>query len=177
MPVVLAVLLIGCWTLEGGIQSRVAADAREILGYRLTLAHVRSVAAAIHAMDQVPDRGPEAPRDDVAVFAVLAMSLPYNRPYTDESVTDVVRSIVSGMPDLAKAIAKADISPRDYVLAQITLLLTYPIATQQRAGRRTAVPVDVSSENVAFVTKHWVEVDRLIADLNSRVAAARRGQP
>ena len=171
------VLLIVLLTAGVANQAPVAADAREILEHRLTAEHIRGVAAVIKAMDGLPDRGPEMPRDDVTVFTVLAMSLPYSNPYTDQDVTDMVQSIGSGMPALSSAISKAGISQRDYVLTQIVLLLTYPVAVQQRAGKRTERPFYVSAENAVFLAANWSAIDQLVTDLTLRVAAARRDRP
>ena len=171
------VLLIALLSAAAASQGPVSANAKDILGHRLTADHIRGVAAVIRTMDGVPDRGPEMPREDVTVFTVLAMSLPYNRPYTDQDVADMVQSIDSGMPALSSAISKAGVTQRDYVLTQITLLVTYPVAVQRRAGKRTERPSHVSPENLAFLEANWSAVDELMADMNARVAAARRDRP
>jgi hypothetical protein len=151
-------------------RSRVAASAADIRGFRLTRDHLRKVTEVTRAMDRVPSRGPEAPRSDAAMFTVLSMALSYNEPYTERTVPETVRTIQGGHPELAAAVQQAGLTLPDYVLAQITLLLTYPVVAAERHGRPIATPDDVSAANLAFVRAHWAEVEQAMAILMNAVA-------
>jgi hypothetical protein len=122
-------------------------------------------------MEQVSGDAPDAPRSDVAMFTVLSMSLSFNEPFTDRTVPDAVRIIQSGHPKLAAAIQAAGLTPSDYVLTQITLLLVYPVVAGERRGNRSAAMGDVSAVNLAFARANWDAVDRTMRVLTD--AAAR----
>ena len=150
---------------------RVAEDAREIRGFRLnekSLSGLRQV-AKILARAYTPQ--PERPRADGAMFAVLSMSLSFGEPYRDATVTNTVRVIETGHADLNAAIAAAGLTPREYVLAQITLLLTVPVVASERAGGKL-VSTDVAPPNLEFVRTHWADAESIVEDL-----AAASGRP
>ncbi len=151
-----------------------APDAREIRGYRLTAANVAKVDQVTSILDRLPPGPSEAPRSDVAMAVVLAMSFAYNEPFRDRQVDEMVGNIEGGHPELAAAIQTAGLSTRDYVLTHMALLLAYPVVAQKRQGVSKAPPGDVSADNLAFVESHWGEVDRAMTHLMDRVAEARR---
>ena len=169
---VFAVVLVGASALAQQ-RLRVAEDAREIRAFRLSeksLSGLRQVAKTL-AREYTPQ--PERPRADGAMFAVLSLSLSFGEPYRDATVTHTVRVIESGHADLNAAIAAAGLTPREYVLTQITLLLTVPVVASEQAGGKP-VTSDVAPANLEFVRAHWTEVESIVEDLG---AASGRPKP
>jgi hypothetical protein len=152
---------------------RVDPNARQILDYRLTLDRVQRVEAVMRVMDGTPDRGPEAPRADVAMIAVLTMAWAFGDPWRDTTADETVRTLDRGHAELTSALQGAGLSTRDYVLTTMSLLLAHTAATARRQGQATPV-VDVAPQNVAWVEANWSFVDRLMRDLQQRMDAARR---
>ncbi len=151
---------------------RVAPDAQTVRAFRLAESHLvglRRVAGTL-ARGHVPS--PERPRADAAVFVVLSMSLAYNEPFRDRTVSDMVRTIETGHADLHAAIRDAGLTSADYVLTQITLLLAYPAVAGGQAARPMAAATDVAAENIAFVRRHGAEVEAILSEL-----AAAAGRP
>jgi hypothetical protein len=169
--IALAALLITMAT-PCAAQNRVDPTARQILDYRLTLDNVRRVDSVMRAMDRVPDRGPEAPRADVAMMTVLAMGWAYNEPWRDSTMLDAVRTTEQGHIDLAQAIRGAGLATRDYVLTLMNLMLAHPVVAARRQGRTVATR-DVSGENISWVDANWAEADRLMREFGQRIASAR----
>ena len=174
----LLALFIALGVRESAAQARPRVDpgAREILTYRLTNDALRRADAVMRAMDRVPSRGPEAPRADVAMITVLNMAFAYNEPWRDATVDENVRITDSSHPELAAAIRNAGMTPRDYVLTHMNLLLAYPVAALRRQGRAVNVS-DVALDNVSWVDANWADVDRFMSELRQRMAAARGGRP
>lgn len=170
--IALAAVLIVVLATPCAAQNRVDPSARQILTYRLTLDNVRRVDMVMRAMDRVPDRGPEAPRADVAMMTVLAMGWAYNEPWRDATMQDAVRTTDQGHIDLAQAIRAAGLSTRDYVLTLMNLMLAHPVVAVRRQGRTVATR-DVAAENVTWVDANWAEADRLMRELGQRIASAR----
>jgi hypothetical protein len=168
----LAALLIVALATPCAAQNRVDPSARQILNYRLTLDNVRRVDMVMRAMDRVPDRGPEAPRADVALMTVLAMNWAYKEPWRDATMQDAVRTTDQGHIDLAQAIRAAGLSTRDYVLTLMNLMLAHPVVAVRRQGRTVATR-DVAAENVTWVEANWAETDRRMRELGQRTASAR----
>ncbi len=56
----------------------------------------------------------------------------------------------------------------------MTLLLTSPVVASDKAGRAAVPSTDTAAENVAFVRRHWAEVESILKELG---AAAGQPQP
>jgi hypothetical protein len=156
---------------------RVDPNAREILAYRLTLDAFRRFTRVTADMDTRPaPQFPGAVRADTSLFVVLAMAFAYNTPWRDNDVAHHAASIDGGQPDLAAAIRHAGLTTREYVLIQMTLLLSHPIVTRRHRGIVDAPPADVAVENVDFVAANWAEVDAYMTAVHQRIAR-ERGRP
>ena len=169
--VVLAILLPSPSANAASQRARVASSATDIRSFRLTEEHLRTLVLVTQAMDRIPPRGPEAPRSDVAMFTILSMSLSFNEPFTERTVPEAVRTIQRGHPELATAVQTAGLTLTDYVLTQITLLLTYPVIAAERRGGPAAPADDVSPANLAFVRANWNATEKALQVLTE--AAAR----
>lgn len=154
-------------------RARVTSSAGDIRNFRLTEEHLRTLALVTQAMGRLPDRGPEAPRSDVAMFTVLSMSLSFNEPFTERTVPEAVRTIQNGHPELASAVQAAGLTVSDYVLTQITLLLAYPVLAAERQGRSLATG-DVSPANLAFVRGNWNAAEKAFQGLADAAARSAR---
>jgi tetratricopeptide (TPR) repeat protein len=152
-------------------RARVGAMATDIRSFRLNEEHLRKLTLVTQAMERLPQRGPEAPRSDVALFTILSMSLSFNEPLTEQTVPGAVRMIQGGHPELATAIKAADLSFTDYVLTQITLLLAYPVIAAERQGRSAGVTDDVSPANLAFVRANWSRIEKALKALADAAVA------
>jgi hypothetical protein len=159
--------------LAGGEQAaRLAEDAVQIRAFRLSDAHLPKVRQVAQTLARGFTPHPERPRADAAMFVVLSMTLAFNEPFRDRTVTETVRLIESGHLDLYAAIRGAGLTTSEYVLTQITLLLTVPVVAHEKAGRAVVTRGDTAPENVAFVRRHWAEIESILEEL--REAA---GQP
>jgi hypothetical protein len=147
--------------------------ASQIRTYRLTIDNVRKLERVTQALDSYVPPAPEATRPDVMTFVVLSMSIPHRVPFKDATVDDLVRDVDSGHHELAQAIQAAGLSTRDYVLTQLTLLLSYPLAHQKRQGRPVSTN-DVSADSLAVVEANWREVDTFMQAFAQRVNAERK---
>ena len=156
---------------------RVRPDAREILSYRLTLDGFRKFTQVTTAMDSLPaPPSPDAVRADSAFLVVLTMGFAYNSPWADRDVGDHAARIDSGHPELARAIARAGLAAREYVLIQMTLLLAHPVIARKKHGLTDSPPTDVAAENLAFVETNWGEVDGYMTRVQQRIARERGGR-
>jgi hypothetical protein len=79
----------------------------------LALDRVRRVEAVMRVMDGTPDRGPEAPRADVAMITVLTMAWAFGDSWRDTTVDETVRTLDRGHAQLTSAIQGAGLSTRD----------------------------------------------------------------
>lgn len=159
--------------LAGGEQPvRVAEDAVQIRAFRLSEAHLPKLRQVAQTLARGFTPRPERPRADAATFVVLAMTLAFNEPFRDRTVAETVELIESGHLDLLAAIRAAGLTTSEYVLTQITLLLTVPVVAREKAGRTAGPGADTAPENVAFVRRHWAEIESILEEL--RAAA---GQP
>ena len=182
---VLVALAIQTLTLAAGSQpaalaqpssDRVRADAREIRAYRLTADGFRRFTRVTEIMDGVPTaRAPGAVRSDSAFFVVLAMGFAHRTPWSDGDLAQHVQAIESGFGDLATAIRDAGLTPREYVLTQMTLLLAHPTIARKKRGLADPPPTDIARENLAFVEAHWSEVDAYMAAVLTRIGKERGG--
>jgi hypothetical protein len=159
----------------GAQPSLVDPAASEIRTYRLTIDNVRKLERVTQALDRYVPPARDATRPDVMTFVVLSMSIPHRVPIKDSTVDDLVRDVDSGHQELAQAIQAAGLSTRDYVLTQLTLLLSYPVVHQKRQGR-TVSTTDVSADSLAVVEANWREVDRFMQAFAQRVNAERKRQ-
>ncbi len=151
---------------------RVAPDAREIRAFRLNDGHLPQLRKVAETLSRGFQPTPERPRADAAMFAVLSMSLAYNEPFSDRTVAEMVRTIETGHADLHAAIGAAGFTAAEYVLTQITLLLTVPVVASQRVGRSRVPATDTAAENVTFVMRHWTDVEAILKELGA--ATGRR---
>lgn len=151
---------------------RVAPDARGIRAFRLNEEHLHKLRKIAESLSRGFQPTPERPRADAAMFTVLSMSLAFNEPFSDRTVGEMVRTIESGHADLHAALRAAEFATADYVLTQITLLLTVPVVASERAGRSKVPATDTAADNVTFVRRHWTEVDGILSELGA--ATGRR---
>lgn len=165
-------LVLGPSATDGHQALRVAEDAREIRAFRLQEIHLAKLRQVAQTLGRGFQPTPERPRADAAIFVVLSMSLAFNEPFADRTVTDMVRTIESGHADLHTAINSAGWTAAEYVRTQITLLLTFPVVASEKSGRAKVPTTDTAPENVAFVRRHWSEVESILHDLS-----AAAGQP
>jgi hypothetical protein len=172
--VTVAIVLPSPTAITGIQHTRVASTATDIRSFRLSVEHLRKLTLVTQAMDRLPPRGPEAPRSDVATFTMLSMSLSFNEPFTERTVPEVVRTIQRGHPELATAVQEAGLPLADYVLTQITLLLTYPVIAAERQGRSAGVADDVSPANLAFVRANWNQIEKALKALSEAAAPHAR---
>jgi hypothetical protein len=155
---------------------RVQPDAHEIRTYRLTVDGFRRFARVTEIMDGVPvSRAPGAVRPDSALLVVLAMGFAHRTPWSDADVAQHAQAVESGHGDLARAIRDAGLTPREYVLTQMALLLAHPTIARKKRGLADPRPTDVATENLAFVESHWGEVDGYMAAVFARVGKERGG--
>lgn len=145
---------------------RVAPDAVQIRAFRLNDTHLPKLRHIAQTLAREYKPHPERPRADAGMFGVLAMSLAFNEPFRDQTVTDTVRLIESGHLDLALAIRAAGSTTAEYVLTQITLVLTVPVVAREKAGQ-AASSADTAPENVAFVGRHWSEIESIVNELRA----------
>ncbi len=156
---------------------RVRPDAREVRAYRLSVDGFRRFTRVAEIMDGVPtSRAPGAVRADSAIFVVLAMGFAHRAPWSDGDVAQHVRAIESGHGDLARAIRDAGLTPREFVLTQMTLLLAHPVVARQKHGLADPPPTDIARENLAFVESHWSEVDAYMTAVLARIGRERGRQ-
>jgi hypothetical protein len=148
---------------------RVHPAAREIRAYRLTLENVAAFERIARALDK--HHLPGSTRPDVALFIGLQGAWIGGEPWHDATVDDAVRLVEGGDPALRGAIGSAGLSTRDYVLTQMTLMLTHEAMSRGRRGSVSSMPADVSLENRAFVEAHWLEVDRVMTEFIRRIEA------
>jgi hypothetical protein len=153
----------------GGAQPRVHPDARVLRDHRLSLDNVLRLDRVTRALDAWPRSAPTRP--DVVLFIGLQGAWVGDSQWHDATVDAAVRVVEGGDPALPAAIRGAGLSPREYVLTQMTLMLAHEAAAFRR--RRAPVPpsTDVSPENVAFVETHWAEVNRVMTDFMGRLDA------
>lgn len=152
---------------------RVAEDARQIRAFRLSEDHLPKLRQVARTLARGFKPTPERPRADAAMFVVLSMSLAFNEPFRDRTVTDTVRTIESGHPDLHAAIRAAGLTTQEYVLTQIILLLTFPVVASEKAGRAAVPSTDTASENVAFVRRHWSELESILKEWGTAAGQPR----
>ncbi|MGQ0734344.1 MAG: hypothetical protein ACT4QD_11880 [Acidobacteriota bacterium] len=160
--------------ISGQPRSRVAEDAREIRAFRLRDDHLPKLRQVAETLARGFTPAPERPRADAAMFVVLSMSVAFNEPFRDRTVAETVRTLESGHQDLRAAIRAAGLTTSEYVLAQIALLLSFPVVAGEKAGRAGIPPDDVLAENLAFVRRHWSEVEWIVKDLSAAAGQRQR---
>lgn len=153
---------------------RVAPDAREIRAFRLNDEHLPKLRKVAETLKRGFQPTPERPRGDAAMFTVLSMSLAYNEPFSDRTVAETTRTIESGHADLHAAIRAAGFTTTEYVLTQITLLLTVPVVARERAGRSKVPATDTAADNVTFVRRHWTDVEAILKELGAAAGRTDR---
>jgi hypothetical protein len=169
MTLFLASSLVALTTaLAGGEQAvRLAEDAAQIRAFRLSDAHLPKLRQVAQTLARGFTPRPERPRTDAAMFVVLSMTLAFNEPFRDRTVTETVQLIESGHLDLYAAIRNAGLTTSEYVLTQITLLLTVPVVAREKAGSAAGSSADTAPENVAFVRRHWAEIESILNELRA----------
>ena len=182
---VVGALAVLALTLTGGVlppalaqpgSDRVRADAREIRAFRISSEGFRRFTRVTVIMDGVPtSRAPGGVRTDSAFFVVLAMGFAHRTPWSDGDLAHHVQAIESGHGDLARAIRDAGLTPREYVLTQMTLLLAHPTIARKKRGLADPPPTDIARENLAFVEAHWAEVDAYMNAVHARIGKERGG--
>jgi hypothetical protein len=143
----------------------------ELLAYRLTPEGIAKLRQVMVAMDEDKVPAPDAVRSDIAVVTGLGRNVPKRQPFSDAKVRETVSLLESAHVPLRDAIKRAGWTSRDYVMSWMTLMTAYPVVTAKRNGR--TLETGAAPDNVAFVERHWTDVDKLMTEVGDRIVRSR----
>lgn len=168
---VVSAIVLG--SLEAVDAQRIDPGARDVLAYRLTLDVAAKLRQVMLALDGYRAPSPEAVRPDIAMVTVLSMTMPYGGAFTDGQARDTAATLDRGHHELSIALGRVGLTSREYVLAWMTLLAAHSPVAAKRGGR--TLDTGVAPENLAFVERHWADVDRFVGEFGQRLQRARGG--
>lgn len=147
----------------------------ELLAYRLTPEAVAKLRQVMVAMDEYKPPAAGAVRSDIAIVTGLGQAGAKREAFSDAKVRETVTVLDRAHGELRESIKRAGWTSRDYVMSWMTLMTTYPAVSAKRNGRSLAT--GVAPDNIAFVDRHWTDVDKLMADVGDRIAKSRPSAP
>jgi hypothetical protein len=87
---------------------------------------------------------------------------------TGQKSIDDIAAFYDRVPEVKRAIASSNLTPREYVLTQFALFQSYMLVTAMDAQKKTTlddVPPGVNMQNVAFVRANRTQLDAIMKRL------------
>lgn len=133
-----------------------AADEAALAHFRLT---TDNLAKATQASRNIAQLGATDPR--------LLKRLDQESPLSDAQTLQQAADRLAGIPQVRRAIQRAGLSPRDYILVSFTIADAAMANAYARAGRTQASPPAIAKDNLDFVAAHQPEVRQFMKAVQS----------
>lgn len=130
-------------------QSAPKSDSVALANFRLTMPTVRKLTLAMENMSAAIKSDPGIAKEAEA-----------NKTSANASLDDMAASI-DRVPPMKRAIEKAGLTPREYMLAQLALFQAGMIASVMEQQKTKEIPAGFSKANVEFVLANKKEIDQL----------------
>lgn len=133
-----------------------AADEAALAHFRLT---TDNLAKATQASRNITQLGATDPQ--------LLKRLDQEAPLNDAQTLQQAADRLAGIPQVRRAIERAGLSPRDYILVSFTIAEAAMRNAHTRAGRTPASSLAIAKDNLDFVAGHQPEVQQFTKAVQS----------